>query len=152
MPLTDMLVIEADVVFDGPALGRLLAAPHPNATLVAPFTEGLSGSAVVCGPDGVVCDWLHASHQGSDFRRSDAAKTINITRLDGDSAAALLSLCLRVEPAAPLEYALRALVQDQGAAIRAVTVGQALWWEVDTPEDLRFAERLFAVDFLVRGR
>jgi choline kinase len=147
-PGEDILVIEADVVFGAVALARLLGAPRPNATLVAPFAAHLTGSAVLCHPDATVRDWLHASHQGPGFRRAGAFKTVNLTRLDGPTAGILLDHCRSAGPRAPLEYALRALVQarrtySSGAPIQAVDVQGAPWCEVDTPEDLHLAEDLF---------
>lgn len=146
-----VLVIEADVVFGHEALARLLQAPEPEVTLVAPLAAHLSGSVVLCDAGGMVRDWVHVTLQGRRFRRSEAFKTVNVTRLDGRSAAALLDHCAAVGPAAPLEHAMRRLVRARAARIQAVGVGDAAWCEVDTPEDLRLAEELFGAD-ITAGR
>ena len=144
----NVLVIEADVVFEYEALTPLLEAFEPQGTLVAPFGTNLTGSAVVCDANGRVRDWLHATHQGRGFRYARAYKTVNLTRLDQQATGALLDHCVAAGDRAPLEYAMRALVRTRLARIHAVDVGRARWCEVDTPEDLRLAEEMFGVGAL----
>jgi choline kinase len=138
-----VLVIEADVLFGAEALAHLLGAPESDATLVAPFEAHVSGSAVLCDEHGIVQDWLHASQQGADFALRTAFKTVNVTRLSRRTAAKLLKLCTRAGTDEPLEYPMRRLVLSHGARIHAVDVQGALWCEVDTPEDVRWAEESF---------
>jgi len=142
-PNEDLLVVEADVVFERATLQRLLSMPGPVTTVVAPFTPPVSGSAVLCAPDGRVLDWLHAEHQGPEFRREDARKTVNLTRLDPPSAVVLRDRCAAARPDAALERVLRYVVQRRELAVRAMDVEDARWWEIDTPDDLRIAEELF---------
>jgi choline kinase len=142
----DVLVIEADVVFGHAALMQLLSAQEPNVTLVAPFGAYVSGSAVLCDDDAKVLDWLHATHQGMGFRRDRASKTVNLTRLDCPTRAALFGHCIAARPDSPLENAMRALVRAHVTSIYAVDVRSAPWCEVDTPEDLSHAEELFGGD------
>jgi choline kinase len=146
----NVLVAEADVVFSEEALARLLSCPHADATLVAPFSPNVTGSAVVCGADRVIRDWVHARHQPPDFRREDAFKTVNLTLLARHTAS-LIRPWLRHyaarHPLAPLECAWRELVGARGLVVHAVDVRDAVWWEVDTQDDLRLADRLFATPF-----
>jgi choline kinase len=143
----DLLIVEADVVFSREALDRLLETPEANATLVAPFLPPISGSAVLSREDGMVRDWLHATHQDDDFPRHSARKTVNLTRISANDLAALrlaIDRSLAHSLRAPLEYAMRRLVRDEGVLIRATDVGDARWYEVDDARDLSIAKELFS--------
>src|SRR5262249_17275468 len=101
---------------------------------------------VLCDENMIVRDWLHLTHQRQAFPTNGAHKTINLTRLNTPTATALLDHCYCVPADAPLEYAMRALVRARRVTIHAVDVQAARWCEVDTGEDLRLANELFAAD------
>lgn len=145
----DVLVIEADVVFAVELLERLLRCPAPNATLLDGF-EGHSGSLVTLDSSDRVTRWLHESARPADFDVSGAWKTVNLTRVHGGGAAGGMGRALEETLAeegerAPLEFAMERWVRS-GADIAGVRTDGLPWYEIDTPEDLVVAERLFGGD------
>jgi choline kinase len=145
----DILIIEADVVFDETALMRLLDADARDATLVAPFASHIHGSAVVCDDMRRIRDWLHASHQGPNFPRWTAYKTVNLTLLSARTTRSLeaaIGTVVAEREDAPLEYAMRLLVGADDVQVLAVDVDSATWYEVDTAADLAHARWLFRLD------
>jgi choline kinase len=142
----DVLVIEADVVFEVELLERLLGCPAANATLLDDF-EGHSGSLVTLDAADRVTSWLHEQARPADFDVRGTWKTVNLTRVHRDAVAGGLRRSLDEALAergerAPLELAMERWVRA-GAEITGVRTAGAPWFEIDTPEDLAVAERLF---------
>ena len=145
-----LLLIEGDVVLEPELLRRTLTAASvaPDAvTLLAAYEPALSGTFALI-EDGRVTAWAHESVRSNDFPLLSAHKTVNVTWVR--KAAALTALRNAVKhtiaakgPKAPLEYAMQSLV-EQGMHIGAVSTLDMRWFEVDTPEDLEIADRLFA--------
>jgi NDP-sugar pyrophosphorylase family protein len=144
------LLVEGDVVLDPKLIARTFeAASHSvdAATLLAPYEPALSGTfALIDG--GVVSAWTHESVRADDFPLRSSFKTVNITfARKGEPLAALREAVKRTIAEqgvkAPLEYAMQDLV-TRGLRIAAVDTAGLKWFEVDTPEDLVIAERLFS--------
>jgi choline kinase len=145
----NVLLIEGDVVLDRSLLVDLIDAARENesaATLLAPYQPSLSGTFAVV-KNGFVSAWLHESVRAADFNRTGCFKTVNLTFVPKQRARRALSAEVKrtigqCGPNAPLEYAMHKLVLD-GMLIAAVPTGGARWFEVDTPEDLEIANRMF---------
>jgi choline kinase len=145
-PAREVLIIEADVLFSPDVLDLLLGAAAPDATLVDDF-EGHSGSLVTLDAEDRVTAWLHEQARPADFDVSGTWKTVNLTRLQPDSVASGLGRALQETIAAhgaraPLELAMERWVR-RGADILGIRTAGRPWYEVDTPDDLEIAARLF---------
>lgn len=144
-----VLVLEGDVVFDPAVLHRLLAAPLPTATVVEAYDPRLSGTFVDVDADGVVTDWVHERERAPGTPLDGKFKTVNLTRFGAGAAWSHLAPALEHAfhedgGRAPLEFVMRQLVRQAGVRIAAVPAAGLRWFEVDTPEDLAEAERIFA--------
>ncbi|MBB4636966.1 NTP transferase domain-containing protein [Longimicrobium terrae] len=150
-PGAAVVVLEGDVVFEDAVLHRLLAAPHPNATVVEPWEPRLTGTFVDVDAQGMVRDWVHERDRPAGTPLQGKFKTVNLTRFGvADARAALASALQRAADQdgghTPLESVMRRLVRDEGVEISAVPTGGLRWFEVDTPDDLAVAEAIFSPD------
>lgn len=145
-----LLLVEGDVVLEPALLKRTLAAASvaPDAvTLLAAYEPALSGTFALI-KDGRVSAWAHESVRTNDFPLLASYKTVNVTWVRKEAALTALRNAVKhtiasAGPKAPLEYAMQSLV-EQGMQIGAVATLDMRWFEVDTPEDLEIADRLFA--------
>ena len=146
----NLLLVEGDVVLDPALLARVVVAAE-NAedavTLLAPYEPALSGTFALVD-EGFVSAWTHESVRADDFPFASSFKTVNITfvkngKPSSDLREAVKQTIATLGSKAPLEYAMQDLVAT-GLRIGAVETGGLRWFEVDTPEDLVVAERLFS--------
>ena len=143
----DVLLVEADVIFDRGVIGALQCEPM-SAAAVAPYKPEFSGTAVIRGTDRRVGRFLLGREQDASFDRSNAMKTVNIyalrKRLLIDHV--VPRLCERIEAGAVHDYyesVLRDLVEEGRAEMAAVDVSAHRWYEIDDHRDLDAAEFLF---------
>jgi len=144
----DVLLLEADVVFDPAVLGALLAEPGSGAA-VAPFRSPLSGTVVHRDDRGCVTSFTLGADQGPRFDAASALKTVNIYLL----RAALLreQVVPRLDRAIEAgevgryyETVLQDCVADGSVRdLAAVDVSASRWYEIDDHRDLDAAEFLF---------
>lgn len=145
----DLLVIEGDVVLAPELLSSLLRTGRQSAdaaTLLARYEPCLSGTFAMVD-HGRVSAWLHETVRTVDFPLMQSFKTVNLTYVRQPKALVALDEAVRyvIEsngPRAPLEFAMQHLI-SKGMRIDAIETGEHPWFEVDTPEDLAIADRLF---------
>ena len=147
----DVLLLEADVVFDAEVVGALLEVPGSSAA-VAPFERPLSGTVVHCNAADCVTSFTLGADQGPGFDSVQALKTVNIYLLREALLRDLVvpRLCRTVE-AGHVERYYETVLQEcvaEGSLrdLAAVDVSSHRWYEVDDPRDLdaaqfRFLER-----------
>ncbi|HEU5319709.1 MAG TPA: hypothetical protein VFX28_02830, partial [Methylomirabilota bacterium] len=144
-----VVVLEGDVVFEPDLLRAFLGGRRATATIAAPYRPELTGTFLTAGADGTVTDWVHERVRPAGFPLQASFKSVNVTYFAPEDVARSLrpslARCLAEDgPAAPLEFALRRAVVDDRLAIAAFDPGPHGWFEVDTPDDLRLAEAIFA--------
>ena len=144
----DVLLLEADVVFDAEVVGALLAMPGSSAA-VAPFHRPLSGTVVHRNAADCVTSFTLGAEQGSGFDADNAFKTVNIYLLREAPLRELVvpRLCRTVE-AGHVDRYYETVLQDCVADgslrdLAAVDVSAHRWYEVDDPRDLDAAEFRF---------
>jgi choline kinase len=143
-----VLILEGDVFFE-PALLELLPGESvPDKTIVEPYNPLLEGTFVALDGSGRITDWWHKSQQPEYFDLTDKYKTVNIHQFTSEFIRDLLLPVLReqidnYEGKAPLEYALKQVIRERGALIKAVKTNGRKWAEIDDPNDLERAEILF---------
>lgn len=140
-----VLVLEADVVFDPVLLERLVASPHANVALLAPWRPGLDGT-VATVEDGIVTALI----PGERERPREAFKTVNLYKLGAELCdrhlRGLLETCIQGGGAERYhEVVLGALVHLglPSARLHAEVVGDEAWVEIDNPDDLDHARFAF---------
>jgi choline kinase len=139
-----LLLLDSDLVFEGEVLERLLADPRPN-RLALRRGGGFDGEEmkVSLGPDGRVGDLGKGLPAGAV-----AGESLGLEVFAADAADQLFAVLDRRLRAAGgrdefYEAAFVELIAS-GTAVWPVDMGRLRCLEVDTPEDLAEARRLFA--------
>jgi histidinol-phosphate/aromatic aminotransferase/cobyric acid decarboxylase-like protein/NDP-sugar pyrophosphorylase family protein len=153
----DVLLLEADVVFDAEVVGALLRQSG-SSVAVAPFDPALSGTVVRQAADGQVESFILGADQGPQFDATDTFKTVNIYLLREEFVRQqiLPRLGELIDAGQVNEYyesILRDCVRDRHAPggvvqapsfeLAAVDVSSSRWSEIDDDRDLDAAEFLF---------
>ncbi len=144
----DVLLLEADVIFDDEVIAALLREPGSSAA-VSPHQRALSGTVVRCDGHGQIRSFVLGAEQSAGFDPEGAFKTVNIYLLRG----ALLRDCLlprleqRIEAGQVQDYyesIFRDFVADGSVTdLAAVNVAASRWYEIDDHRDLEVAEFMF---------
>lgn len=142
-----LLLLEGDLVYDPPVLARLISAPAENVALVDRFGPGMSGSVILA--DGKEARVLVLGRdQGPTFDYTHALKTINIYRFAATTSEAIASqLDAWVAAGRTQEYyeaAFAEMIASGTMRLSVLEIAPQRWAEIDTLEDLRFAEKTFA--------
>ena len=145
----DLVLLEADVVFDTAVIGTLLGQSGSSAA-VAPFEPALSGTIVRRNSAGQVTSFILSAEQGLQFDTKDTFKTVNIYVLREQLLREhfLPRLSNAIAAGRVNEYyetILRDCVADPMAEvdIAAVDVSASRWSEIDDDRDLDATEFLF---------
>ncbi len=144
----DTFLLEGDVFFDAEVLRALAANPAGDVAAVAPFSMDMSGSAVTVDSGGLI-DGVHMNHEPSEQVSAPFFKTMNLMRLSGETLGqqlvpALDRLIADGATRSYVEELLAQLIGNGGVSLHAVHCGQFRWYEIDSTEDLRAAEAIFA--------
>lgn len=145
----DCFLLEGDVFFEADALRYLVPGGAADMIAVAPFNELMEGSAVLLSDTGFI----------SAFRMKQTAadvvadgprlfKTMNLLRFSASSlretiVPALDEIVASGARQAYTEELLAYLVERRGLQLAAARCDSLRWYEIDSPEDLRIAERIF---------
>lgn len=147
----DLILLEADLVYDAGVVRELMEHPAENVALVDTFTEHLNGTSVTEDPSET--DRVHrmilGKHQGEGFDRSTALKTVNLYKLSGEMLRTHYLPAVEQWVASDrtdqyYEAVLADLVNEGIVPLHLLRTGEHRWFEVDTPEDLERAAALFA--------
>lgn len=146
----DVLLLEADLLFDGTVIPGLLAAPEPNVALVDDFDPAMNGT-VVSQASGVVTSFIPPHLHGPGFDYADKLKTVNAYKFSRDfitsKFAPLLSYyASNFDETCYYELILGMLVYMRQDTIHCRNIHGARWIEVDNQDDLARAEAIFAED------
>jgi histidinol-phosphate/aromatic aminotransferase/cobyric acid decarboxylase-like protein/choline kinase len=145
----DTLVLQPDVVYDRRVLDALAAAPgEANLIAVARHRPEFNGTVVSLDVNGRVAEMHYASDQGEGFNYRGTFKTMNIylfrdTYLRESFIPELDRFVAREgRTDVCFEKVLAEPVLSARYAFHAVDCTDLPWYEVDTQEDRRVAERL----------
>jgi len=144
----DVLLVEADVIFDASVVGALLGEAS-SSVAVAPYRRPLSGTVVHRNGNGCVTEFALGADQSGGFEMGDALKTVNIYLLRAEllSEQIVPRLCRAIEAGRVNDYyesIFRDCVADGSVAdLAAVDVSSSRWYEIDDHHDLDAAEFLF---------
>ena len=147
----DAYLLEGDVFFEQDALWRLREDATDNAADVAPFDERMEGSAVILGPDGVISE-VRMKQTAADLKTTGGPtlfKTMNLVRFSGETLRRMIVPYLDdlIESGATKAYTeelLARLIERRGLKLGATRCDDLKWYEIDSAEDLRIAEQIFA--------
>jgi choline kinase len=145
----DLILLEADVLFEPLLLQRFitLGRGHNIATLLEKYNSSLSGSFALINKYGFLSKWVHESVRTRDFPLTQSYKTVNVTWFNSKMVTELENSIEKVislhNLSAPLEYAMAEILQSRKNIKAVVTQGEK-WFEVDTIEDLKIANKIFS--------
>ncbi|MCG5487491.1 MAG: phosphocholine cytidylyltransferase family protein [Sinorhizobium meliloti] len=146
----DCYLLEADVFFEEQALRELARFPAQNAAAVSPFSTGMEGSAVILSDEGLISEVrLKQIAENLTTSGSTLYKTMNLLRfsataLRGVIVPALNDLIGSGAVKAFTEEFLGHLIERHGLRLAAVRCDNLRWYEIDSIDDLRVAEGIFA--------
>lgn len=130
----EVLVVEADVVFEARALPALLGAPPADATLLVSGPTGAGDEVWVCGHEGRVSEI--AKHPVSGAPR--LGELVGLTRLTRGMLEAMIEAHESAGDAAVLEdYEARISRMAPTRAVHAHCVEDLVWGEIDDARHLR---------------
>ncbi|MDE5457581.1 NTP transferase domain-containing protein [Bradyrhizobium sp. CSA112] len=146
----DCFLLEGDVFFEENVLRYLMIGEATDVAAVAPFNEWMEGSAVLLSDSGLI----------SGFRMKQTAaslvgdgprlfKTMNLLRFSARTLRATIvpgldDIIGSGATQAYTEELLAYLVERRGLKLAAARCDALRWYEIDSPEDLRIAERILA--------
>lgn len=146
----DCFLLEGDVFFEENALRYLITSHAPDAAAVAPFDELMEGSAVLLSDSGFISDF-RMKQTAANLVANDPRlfKTMNLLRFSASTLKVTLVPALddiigSGATQAYTEELLAYLLERRGLQLAAARCDQLRWYEIDSVEDLRIAERIFA--------
>lgn len=143
----DTLLIESDLIVAPSILRACAQEPGEAVALVAPYRAWMDGTVTLLAPDRTVRRFI--SKQLLDPALAESYyKTVNIYKLGREFARSCFVPELERSLASAgrhvyYETVFGTIVEQGLATIRALVVDGAPWYEIDTPEDLAVAERMF---------
>jgi choline kinase len=144
----DILLIESDLVFDDLLIWDLLMIDAPNVAIVDNFQPTMNGTAILA-EDGIANHMVLKSDQGPEFDYGQALKTVNIYRICKETLAETIVPKMKEildDNGSDMYYeaVFANLIESGCMKMAAMNTGNRKWAEIDTLDDLRDAERLFA--------
>ncbi len=146
----DTLLIESDLIFDDGVLELLIKNPYPNLALVAKYESWMDGTMVRIDSDNNIVNFVpKAAFSYNEV--SSYYKTVNIYKFSKDF------LCNKYIPFLDAytravgnneyyENVLRIISFLNNQDLKALSITNEKWYEIDDKQDLDIAETLFAAD------
>lgn len=144
----DTLLLESDLIFEDSVIDLALESPFSNIALVAKYQPWMDGTMICKDSTDNIVTFIPKS--AFDYNDTDNYyKTVNIYRFSKDFAARryLPFLEAYIHAMGNNEYyeqVLRVMTLIDNCDIKAVDIGDRLWYEIDDVQDLRIAETIFA--------
>ncbi|MFB9264816.1 phosphocholine cytidylyltransferase family protein [Bradyrhizobium erythrophlei] len=146
----DCYLLEGDVFFEEDALRYLMMAKATDAAAVAPFNALMEGSAALLSDGGFISGFRMKQTAASLLEDGPRLfKTMNLLRfaaptLRSTIVPALDDIIGSGATRAYTEELLSYLVERRGLQLAAVRCDDLRWYEIDSTDDLRIAESMFA--------
>ena len=144
----DTLLIESDLIFSDRLLPMIVDNPHPNVAMVAKYESWMDGTVVRIDQEMNIVSFI--SKQAFSFDDVDKYyKTVNIYKFSRDFSRHkyvpfLEAYCQALGNNEYYEQVLRVITLLDGSDLKAQSVGNEPWYEIDDIQDLDIAETLFA--------
>lgn len=145
----DTVLLESDLIFEDRALSKLLSNPYPSLALVAKYESWMDGTVVKIDEDNHIVKFLDKSQ----FRFKDIKsyyKTVNIYKFSKDFSTTHYVPFLQAYSKALgnneyYEQVLRVITLLDTPSIKAATIDDVKWYEIDDKQDLDIANSVFGV-------
>lgn len=146
----EVYILEGDVFFERSILQGAVKSAYQNITVLEKYHQGLEGTFAELNENGYVKDWIHKSQQPEDFYFEDKYKTVNIHKFSREYIEEIFWKYIFENVHGlnkgndPFEIAMKKLVKEHPDEIKGFVLNGQKWFEIDTVEDLQFAEALFS--------
>lgn len=143
----DLLLFEDDIFFEAEVIDRLCKHDRPNIIVVDEYQSFMDGTVVIAD-QGIVTEMILKKAQLLDKRPHHKLKTVNIYKfskefMDAHFIPALESYIDQNHLNEFYEMAISRIIKSNTVQLTALSVAGLKWYEIDTPEDLKRAEKLF---------
>lgn len=144
----DTILLESDLVFDSRLIRRMVETPEENLVAVAKYEQWMDGTVTILSPDGIVQEFI----EKKDFQYQSAEnyyKTVNIYKFSKEFSRRQYIPFLEAYISAYgknqyYELVLKALAHLSHANLKAFTMDDLPWYEIDDAQDLDIANTMFS--------
>ena len=146
----DTILIESDLIFSDKLFSIVLECPHPNVALVAKYESWMDGTMVRVDDNQNIISFV--PKQAFKYSEIDSYyKTVNIYKLSKEFSTHKYVPFLEAYSKALgnneyYEQVLRVITMIDHAEMKALSIGDEKWYEIDDLQDLDIAETIFADD------
>lgn len=144
----DTLLIESDLILDDSLFGMLLENSNPNLALVARYETWMDGTMVRIDCDNNIVNFV--PKKAFKYSEVDSYyKTVNVYKFSKDFSTHtyvpfLDAYCKVMGNNEYYEQVLRVITILDQANLKALPIGDKLWYEIDDVQDKDIAEALFS--------
>jgi NDP-sugar pyrophosphorylase family protein len=144
----DILLLEADRLYEPEVLTELVESPHEDIALVAELAPHMTGTVLFAVGDRATSMVLRKD-QHPDFDLSEALKTVSVYKLSEEVlehtlVPALVQWVRTERTDEPYEAVLAQLIAEGTLPLHVHRMGPRPWADIDDAKDLRIAEATFA--------
>ncbi|MBV9550577.1 MAG: aminotransferase class I/II-fold pyridoxal phosphate-dependent enzyme [Alphaproteobacteria bacterium] len=144
-----ILLLEADIFFDGRLIAAIQDCGAENVVAVARHKPGMDGTVIRMDESYQLTELIEGARQPPDFDYSDAYKTVNIYRFSARFLARefvpdLERTVTAGQTGGYYELLLKDVLARDETALVAVDCSAIRWFEIDDDNDRRLAEYLFS--------
>jgi len=143
-----VLLIEGDIFFEDAVIKKICEDSHPDAIAVAGYKDFMDGTLVTAN-NGVATEMVLKKDQGGHFQYGDKLKTVNIYKLSRRFMETYFIPILNSYIGGGhldefYELVISKIIGSMQTEISVLQVNGLKWFEIDTYEDLKRAEKLFS--------
>ena len=141
----DILIIEADILFEYRIMEKLLNSPFRNAAVVDHYMSLLEGCVVSLSEDGLINAMYRKSDQLNDFDYSDKYKTVNIYKISKSLVDKMLCYIKNMDVNSFYEESFESIINKEGYKklfMKGILAKGLKWIEIDTLEDIDMAKKI----------
>lgn len=144
----DTLLLESDLIYEESMLRLLVDNHQPDLALVAKYEKWMDGTMVTIDDDCNILNFISKK----EFKQSEAGKyykTVNIYKfsksyINNQYLPLLEAYCQMKGNNEYYEEVLRVLTMIDKSSLKALSIGDEKWYEIDDIQDLDIAETIFA--------
>jgi len=143
----DIVLIEADLLFEANLIRQLIQHPASSVAVVDQFQDTMDGTVIVA-EESIANSMVLKKDQGPQFNYEPALKTVNVYKLSRSTMRNLVipELSRRVKNGNTdlyYEAIFADLIAEQRLQMSVLRIGSLKWAEVDTIDDLFAAQAMF---------
>ncbi len=144
----DTLLLESDLIYEESMLRLLVDNQQPDLALVAKYEKWMDGTMVTIDDDCNILNFISKK----EFKQTEVDKyykTVNIYKfsksyINNQYLPLLEAYCQMKGNNEYYEEVLRVLTMIDKSSLKALPIGDEIWYEIDDIQDLDIAETIFA--------